>query len=278
MNRKKMYGKKKISRSKPKPLFIIPLIFLIVIYTMYVLNIEIPIPLSSQYNYTIDYRNLNTSITLYKIYTFDSQKETLLQIDGIIRKIVREKTNDSYIYLGTHRISKNKEIIFINYTSSIILDNGKYIAYLAINKTFTGIPIVYIDANYSKSFDTIVNYYPYQFHFIIRVQKCGIKLTFFEVGVMKKFFVKIINEDTYTKIIRVDSAINKTYFFDICGDRIEVESYLSPIPLITLKELSTYTNYLVLSESPLIALIFTPILLYIFIKSFIRHRIISKKV
>jgi hypothetical protein len=245
---------------------------------MYVLNIELPIPLVNNLNIVTNYRKLNTSLILYKVYSPNLQKDTLIQIDIAIREVVENLKNFTYLSLGIHRISKSRDITFINYLSSIILDNRKYIAYLVINKTFTGIPIAYIDANYTRSFDTIIDYYPYQFHFILRIQKCGIELDLSKERNVRKFLVKIVNEDNSTKMIKVDNVVNKTYFFDICGDRIDVESYSSPIPLITIKTVSRYEHYLVLGESPLIILICTPILVFIFIKSFIKYRAMLKKV
>jgi hypothetical protein len=265
-------------KSKPIPIPVLSLAFLITIIVMYVLNIELPIPLVNNLNIVTNYRKLNTSLILYKVYSPNLQKDTLIQIDIAIREVVENLKNFTYLSLGIHRISKSRDITFINYLSSIILDNRKYIAYLVINKTFTGIPIAYIDANYTRSFDTIIDYYPYQFHFILRIQKCGIELDLPKERNVRKFLVKIVNEDNSTKMIKVDNVVNKTYFFDICGDRIDVESYSSPIPLITIKTVSRYEHYLVLGESPLIILICTPIPVFIFIKSFIKYRAMLKKV
>lgn len=274
-------SRKKVKKLKPKPktVFLIPSTLLIIILLIYVLNFEIPLPYINYVDIIIGYQNLNTSITLYKIYTFNIQKDTVLSIGTIIKEVNEDNhRKELYIDLGVHKIRKGVEITFTNYTSYTILDGGRrYLAYLKINNTYTGIPIAYIDAGYSRSFDSIVNYHPYQLHFILRVQKCGMKIDLGNLYGVNKIVLKVVNEDGSTKIINIDGVVNRSCFLNICGDRIEVETYLSPIWFLTVKQSQTKT-YLVLGESPLIILMCSTPLLYILIKSFVKSRTVIKKV
>jgi hypothetical protein len=161
--------------------------------------------------------------------------------------------NDVYVDLGAHEIPANVEILIVNYTSHATLQgNRSYIAYLLINNTFTGIPIAYIDEKYTRSFDVITDYYPYQLHFVIRVQKCGIRVNITNSDV-KRIIVRVVNEEGFAEVIKLDteSSVNETYLINTCGDSVEVETYSSPIPLVTIKN-TRGEHYLITRESPLI--------------------------
>jgi hypothetical protein len=238
---------------------------------------EIPIPLTSQQNLIVTYQLLNTSITLYKIYVPRRGDNLLLRVGAVIREFQGSNLSlqDVYADLGAHEIPANVEILIVNYTSHVTLQgNRSYIAYLLINNTYTGIPIAYIDDKYTRSFDVITDYYPYQLHLVVRVQKCGIRVNVTDSDV-KRIIVRVVSEDGFTEVIKLDttSSVNETYVINTCGDYVEVETYSSPIPLVVIKN-TQREHYLIMRESPLIILAW---LMLTFITTFINQLIHLKR-
>jgi hypothetical protein len=236
---------------------------------------EIPVPSTSQENPVIvTYQALNTSITLYKIYVPRREYSLSLRVGVAIRELGEAglNTRDDYVDLGAHEIPGDVEILFVNYSSHVALQgNRSYIAYLLVDNTFTGIPVAYIDEKYTRSFDAITVYYPYQLHFVIRVQKCGIRVNVTDSSV-RRITVRVVNEDSPEEIIKLDteSAANEAHLINTCGDSVEVEAYSSPIPLVVIKS-ARGGRYLIVRESPLIILAWlTLTFTAIFISQFVK--------
>lgn len=271
MKKHKKYKKITSEYKKFNYVFFLLMLLSISLTLIYAVGLDIPLPLT-QKNIEIQILNLNTSFNLYKVYVprGSLQSDVNLEIGLVIDEVgvYNSKLNPIYLDLGVHRIAVDKEIIFINTSSYVILNaSKKYFVYLRVNGVNTNIPVAYIDDKYTKSFDSVVNYYPYQFHFIIRVQKCGVKL--YHNNLFNKYLVKIVNEDGSSGSIAVEITrfSRNDYFVNICGDYIEVEGYSSPIPLILVKN-SKSRFFVVARESPLILLIGLLIFAYAFILRF----------
>ncbi|MEM1646529.1 MAG: hypothetical protein QXL96_11885 [Ignisphaera sp.] len=244
-------------RTKLDYIFFLLIIVSITFILVYIANLEIPFP-SRQKSITMSFLNLNTTFNIYKVHIPRNllQSDVNLDIGLIIKEVGAYNSEETPIYLdlGTHRILANQDIIFINKSSNSILNaSKKYIAYLVINRTDVGIPVAYIDDKYSKSFDAIVIYHPYELHFVIRPQKCGVKLSL--NNSFDRILVKGFNEDGSSRTVAIKpSELINNYYLDLCGDRIEVEGYSSPIPLLTIRYIGG-ESYIIAKESPLILLI-----------------------
>ncbi|MEM1526494.1 MAG: hypothetical protein QW775_05970 [Ignisphaera sp.] len=243
-------------RTKLDYLFFLLIIASITLILTYVANLEIPFPFR-QKSITMSFLNINTTFNIYKVHLPRNSLQSDINLDiGLVIKEVgtyNSKETTIYLDLGTHRILADQEITFINKSSNLILNaSKKYIAYLRVNRTDVGIPVAYIDDKYSKSFDAIASYYPYELHFVIRPQKCGIKLSL--NNSFNRILVKSFNEDgsSITVVIKPNEPINN--YLDLCGDRIEVEGYSSPVPLLTIRY-NGGESYIITKESPLILLI-----------------------
>jgi hypothetical protein len=252
--------RKRSRHHKPKPLFLAPLTALLILLALYALDIEVPVHLSASPSIGLSYRSLNATITLYKVYN-SLDKGWKAHVEVAVRD--RGSTNQS-ILLDFGLVDTGPEsLTFVKRSASIMLSgNRDYLAFLVVNKSFTGVVIAPIDASYAKSFDSIVDYYPLQYHFIIRVQKCGISISFNSPDI-RRATVKAIDEEGSVRLYEVveNTTINT------CADYVDIDAYSSPLPLLTLKT-ARGSCYLVLGESPLLLLILVPTLLYLFVKSF----------
>jgi hypothetical protein len=252
--------RKRSRRHKPKPIFLAPLTALLILLALYALDIEVPVPLSTSPGIGLFYRSLNTTITLYKVYN-SLDRSWKAHVEVAVRD--RGSTNQlAFLDFGLVD-AEPYSLTFVKRSASTVLPgNRDYLAFLVVNKSFTGVVIAPIDAGYAKSFDSIVNYYPLQYHFIIRVQKCGISISFNSPDI-RKAIVKAIDEEGSVRLYEVTG--NTT--INTCTDYVDIEAYSSPLPLLTLKT-SRGSCYLVLGESLLLLLILVPALLHLLIKSF----------
>jgi len=252
--------RKRSRHQKPKPIFLAPLTALLILLALYTLDIEVPVPLSTSPGIGLSYRSLNTTITLYKVYN-SLDRSWKVHVEVAVRD--RGSTNQSTLLDFGLVDTGPDNLTFVKRSASIILSaNRDYLALLVVNKSFTGVIIAPIDAGYTKSFDSIVDYYPLQYHFIIRVQKCGISISFNSPDI-RKAIVKAVDEEGSVRLYEVTG--NTT--INTCADYVDIETYSSTFPLLTLKT-SRGSCYLVLGESPLLLLILVPALLYLLIKSF----------
>lgn len=274
-SRKHVKKKKRIKRRTYLDYVFLLLLVLSIGFTLiYVVGLEIPLPFG-QKSITMSFLSMNTTFNIYKVYVPRNtlQNNVNLEIGLVIKEATYNNVaNAIYLDLGTFSIASDKEITFINTSSHVVLNaSKKYFAYLRINRSETNIIVAYIDDKYTKSFNSIVNYYPYQLHFIIRPQKCGVKLSL--GNSFDRVLVKSVNEDGSSNTVVIEPAKAGEHYVNLCGDYIVVEGYslLKPFLMVRYSEVG---SYIITRESALIPLIGLSLLFYAFI---LRFREIRRK-
>ncbi len=255
--RQKLLREKKTKlRNKIKTYSLLLILSISLITLLYYTNPEIPIDgilganRLEQLTHTISYENILLRATLYKIIMENSTWARGAQVG--VTLLVSNKTLD----YGIYNWSQEKNIVFVKKNRTAILEaDQRHTIYFIDSLTGATIPVALVDTKYKSSFDSLVEYPPFQLHFVFYPDKCRPRISI-ENSRETKILVKLYREEN--RETRYESFTcsppSCEYIVDGCYTDVEIGFEATLLNLVKLRVLGD-NYYLLLGQSNILILL-----------------------
>jgi hypothetical protein len=106
---------------------------------------------------------------------------------------------------GVYNWTSETNMVFVNESRTVTLDaDGSYTVYFADTLTGVTIPVALVDSKYRSSFDSLVDYPPFQLHFVFYLDKCSPRISMEsdkEVNLVVKLYREENGETVYDSFV-----------------------------------------------------------------------------
>ncbi|GEM_PF-2284113 len=203
--------------------------------------------------HSISYENILLKAILYKIVM-----ENTSWAEGARVGVTLLVSNETLSY-GTYSWSPETRILYVKESRVATLDaSKKHTVYFTDNLTGATIPVAIVDTKYKSSFDSLVNYPPFQLHFVFYPDKCRPKISI-ETNREARILVKLYKEESDEIEYRSFTCSPPTceYKADGCYTSIEVGFEPTLWSLVKLRVLGD-NYYLLPGRSKILLLVLLP--------------------
>ncbi|MET1129174.1 MAG: hypothetical protein ABWW70_07650 [Thermoproteota archaeon] len=120
----------------------------------------------------VSFESILLKAVLYKIVM-----ENLTGAEGARVGVALVIANTTLDY-GVYNWTSEANMVFVNESRTVTLDaDESYTVYFVNTLTGVTIPVALVDSKYRSSFDSLVDYPPFQLHFVFYPDKCGPRIS-----------------------------------------------------------------------------------------------------